>query len=230
MALARLIIALPTLSALRLQEVSWAKIGAMPCNSPFVKRGWLKLRHIAIVGSWKLLPGLSVLFGAADPKALRSIVVDYSMSEAGVEADYETFLRFLAACSSLETITATRVRSVFSAFLHMHFVSELLVNLPPARCLDRFVVDLAHSPADPQRVLQEIGDLSDIIEESPRCPRCLEIRVLNWSMWRDIAPEWHAKVAPQFSAAALARVTLEVVVLDRMLIYEGFPLGGWMWE
>lgn len=48
MALARLIIALPTLSALRLQEVSWAKIGAMPCNSPFVKRGWLKLRHIAV--------------------------------------------------------------------------------------------------------------------------------------------------------------------------------------
>lgn len=131
----------------------------------------------------------------------------------------------------------------------MRFVAELLTNLPPARCLDRFVVDLTHSPADPQGVLQEIGDLSDIIEDSPRCPRCLEIRVLDWGMWRDIAPEWHAKVTPLFSAAAVARVTLEVVVLDRMLICgcpavfpanlhaaltirvdEGFPLGGWMWE
>lgn len=48
MALARLIVALPSLSALALCNVSWPKVSLIPSTSPFTQRNWLKLEHIMV--------------------------------------------------------------------------------------------------------------------------------------------------------------------------------------
>lgn len=47
-ALARLIVALPKLSALTLCNVSWARVGLVSSTSPFMERNWLKLERIMV--------------------------------------------------------------------------------------------------------------------------------------------------------------------------------------
>ncbi|KAI8972442.1 hypothetical protein BD414DRAFT_425900 [Trametes punicea] len=100
--LARMIMALPRLSTIELWRVKWRRLGRIPPDFPLNEPGRLNLKRLAVYGPWDEIPGIWILFRAANPQVLRTFSID---SLASTASDSARFFEILKDFTSLESFT-----------------------------------------------------------------------------------------------------------------------------
>ncbi|KAI0364996.1 hypothetical protein BV20DRAFT_784561 [Pilatotrama ljubarskyi] len=199
LALARMAVALPHLTSLRLHNVSWPTVGKIPPDFLTMEGSWLNLERITVTGGWDELPGISLLFGAASPNALKSVVID---SYASMTSDFPQALHFLAYCPSFNKLVVYNHFPAhagnFEAFART--VTGML-KIASSRGWPPFVLDFAHVGYTSRRDLVLIAGnialvMQDVLLElqHPALPS-LEIRIWDNS---DRVTWWQTEIRPHF--------------------------------
>ncbi|KAI0824551.1 hypothetical protein BC628DRAFT_420059 [Trametes gibbosa] len=82
--LARVVIALrSSLSNLECHGLWWSQVGTIVAGSPMRKTGWLNLESLLVVGTWRGIAGVTMLFGAVNPNSLRRLTLDVNLPTDG---------------------------------------------------------------------------------------------------------------------------------------------------